>query len=78
MPLEPVNMTEEEAVTLALSHFRRPKDPRPCEHADCPHMTISGYDFCEEHASHYHCEECDRRLEDAYGQPGDGICRRCD
>lgn len=76
MPLEPVNMTEEEAVTLALSHFRRPKDPRPCEHADCPKMAADS-DYCEEHHEHYYCE-CGQHLEDAYGQPGDGLCRRCD
>jgi len=78
MPLNHVDMTEEEAVTLLLASMRQRRAPGPCQHDDCPHMSLSGYDYCDTHASHDHCEECDRLLEDAYGQPGDGICRRCD
>lgn len=74
----PELMSEEDAVTLVLANLRRKKESGPCQHDDCPHMAIGGYDYCDTHASHYHCEECDCLLEDAAGSPGDGICRGCD
>lgn len=34
-------------------------------------------DICQGCYEHNFCE-CGVRLEDAYGSPGDGLCRRCD
>jgi hypothetical protein len=48
-----------------------------CGHDDCPGHALAGYDYCEDHVDHYCCE-CGQRLEDYYGSPGDGLCRRCD
>lgn len=44
-----------------------------CEECDKPNGLDSICDECQEH---YYCE-CGVRLEDAYGSPGDGFCRRC-
>lgn len=33
--------------------------------------------LCQPCYDHFYCE-CGVRLEDSYGSPGDGLCRRCD
>ncbi len=33
--------------------------------------------LCEECYYYFHCE-CGVRLDDSYGNPGDGLCRKCD
>lgn len=72
---------EEQEGRRALESFRRisrKPDVRPCEHEGCAELALSadGYDYCDKHVDHYYCE-CGQRLEDSYGQPGDGFCRRC-
>lgn len=47
-----------------------------CEHEQCSEPVVEK-DYCQEHIEHYYCE-CGQRLEDSYGSPGDGLCRKCD
>jgi hypothetical protein len=47
-----------------------------CIEDDC-NMPACDQDLCEEHLEYYYCE-CGNKLEDSYGQPGDGLCRSCD
>jgi hypothetical protein len=63
--------------TLLKRFVMNKPEHRPCEHKDCPELALSHYDFCDAHVDHYYCE-CGQRLEDSYGQPGDGLCRKCD
>ena len=48
-----------------------------CESCDKEVGLYSRPNLCDECYEYNYCE-CGQRLEDSYGSPGDGFCRKCD
>ncbi len=57
--------------------FGVPAEPVYCEICETEINPKQDDDYCEACYTEHFCE-CGQRLEDAYGSPGDGLCRKCD
>lgn len=60
-----------------VESYQHACEGKNCDFTTTDHRDLYNGEYCDACFEYYYCE-CGKRLVDAYGSPGDGLCRSCD